>query len=417
MTKLNRFLAAGLWLAASLLAWSTPASAHFVTLLETYNADLDGDDPVPGLASSVAVASTRRAFASATVSGSSISFTLKLEGGLTASDVSGVRLWNNDGGMPTLVGALSANSSSPSVTLFSNTISSSSAGALTALRSGDLWIDVTTPVVLGGELKGSFQLPLRSLLTGTLPIPGFVITGWVTADDDPLNFEVGYQVESASAFFLGQGAPSAVLFDGNPSQGGVALAPLTPDAPLGFGLAWRGTLDEQSAPGLRAAYRAQRLWIRVTPLGGAIYESPLRKGLLNAYQDTVSNVLGGSQALEVTAGPSSAFNFYAVVGSLSGTGPTLLPSGSSFLGGTLGIPLSLDAYTNLTLANPAGSPLTNAFGLLDVEGRALARFDLAPGALNINFPLDLWHSVLEIDALSGTVRRASDAVPLTVTPF
>jgi len=103
--------------------------------------------------------------------------------------------------------------------------------------------------------------------------------------------------------------------------------------------------------------------LRVDPL------VPLHVGL-----DQLSASAGGAIPLTVNAGSAQAGVRYLLLGSASGTQP-----GTPFQG--LTVPLNFDRLFNLTLVG-VKPPLFSGFrGLLDADGRAVARFEPPPGLL------------------------------------
>jgi hypothetical protein len=113
-------------------------------------------------------------------------------------------------------------------------------------------------------------------------------------------------------------------------------------------------------------------------------------GDLYADVQTVSLVMGGTQTLTLDAGAAHAGEFYLLLGSLGGVGPTPL------LG--VDLPLTADAYFDLTLGQGGAGLLGGNFGVLDAGGRATATFSIPPTP---NFLLVLTparHAYLTFDA-------------------
>lgn len=109
---------------------------------------------------------------------------------------------------------------------------------------------------------------------------------------------------------------------------------------------------------------------------------------MGADTSIVSAATGGSVNFSLDAGLDRALRTYLVLGSVTGTSPGIpLPDGTS-------LPLTFDAFTELTI-NEANSPLLmNSLGVLDADGRATAQFNLGPLAasfvgLEINFAYTL----------------------------
>ncbi len=105
-----------------------------------------------------------------------------------------------------------------------------------------------------------------------------------------------------------------------------------------------------------------------------------QNGILDVCQALAGNVLtlplvlGGTQTLQLDAGPQHAGQFYVILGSLGGTAPT-----TPFLG--VDLPLVDDPYFDLTVGLGAGGLLAGQVGQLDAEGRANASFSIPPTPL------------------------------------
>ncbi len=130
---------------------------------------------------------------------------------------------------------------------------------------------------------------------------------------------------------------------------------------------------------------------------------------LLAFDGVASIAEGGVQELLLDATQSNAGGLYLVLGSASGTSPGL-PLGV----GTL--PLNFDAYSSFSLSHPNQGPLQASLGLLDGQGRALARFGIPAGMLNPNLVgLGLNHAFVVLAFGPGgatTVQLISNAAEL-----
>ncbi|MEO0649360.1 MAG: hypothetical protein AAFZ65_01620 [Planctomycetota bacterium] len=113
---------------------------------------------------------------------------------------------------------------------------------------------------------------------------------------------------------------------------------------------------------------------------------------------------GGRTVLDLDAGPGAAGDLYLVLGSATGTAPGL-PLGAGSL------PLVVDAYTNLTLAQPNGAALPNSFGVLDSAGQGST--ELVVPALAVP-SISLFHAFVVIEG--GAVVGVSDAAEVVVGP-
>ncbi|MEM7310919.1 MAG: hypothetical protein AAF682_29890 [Planctomycetota bacterium] len=118
---------------------------------------------------------------------------------------------------------------------------------------------------------------------------------------------------------------------------------------------------------------------------------------------------GGAQALTLAAGADFAGKLYGLVGSASGTSPGFP------LGGFV-LPLNPDPYFNVTLANPAGSPLANAFGVLDAAGGAAASFGLPAGSNPALAGATVAHAFAVVDPLGFAVELVSNSAAVELLP-
>jgi len=115
---------------------------------------------------------------------------------------------------------------------------------------------------------------------------------------------------------------------------------------------------------------------------------------------------GGTVAFDLAGGEALATRAYALLGSVSGTVPGVtFPSGAA-------LPLNLDAFTSLLLANANGPALPGVLGAFDALGNADAAL-VAPGPLDpvvVGVVMDFaWIALSPIDA-------ASDPVAVTFVP-
>ncbi|MCB9877993.1 MAG: hypothetical protein H6835_10370 [Planctomycetes bacterium] len=114
-------------------------------------------------------------------------------------------------------------------------------------------------------------------------------------------------------------------------------------------------------------------------------------GNLIAKPSSMSAASGGTQTFVIDAGPSHAFNIYALVGSMSGTRP-----GTQFPAfGPLVVPLVSDSWTQATIELFNSSIYSNTLWITDANGRATATFNLPP-ATGIA-AIDLYHAVVGLD--------------------
>ena len=140
---------------------------------------------------------------------------------------------------------------------------------------------------------------------------------------------------------------------------------------------------------------------------GAVYV--FAAGNLTGSPAALSLSTGGVQQLEIEAGAACAALDYIVLGSKSGTSPGLPLDG-------LLLPLNVDGYTLATLMEPNRPPLGNTYGLLDAGGRATATITVPTGLPAGLAGLTLHHAGLLLDSGTLAAEKATEAIPLALTP-
>jgi hypothetical protein len=131
---------------------------------------------------------------------------------------------------------------------------------------------------------------------------------------------------------------------------------------------------------------------------------------MTAANPAISLLAGGSQTLNLNAGPTVGPGlFYVVVGTTSGTTPPVVLDGVK-------LPLVVDSYTMFTLASANSGPFVNTLGVLDGTGSATANLVVPPGSSPGLAGLVLHHSMLIADPLQGELLSASNPVELTLVP-
>ena len=165
-----------------------------------------------------------------------------------------------------------------------------------------------------------------------------------------------------------------------------------------------------SGIGAQGLFEAEAIPFGFEPWSAALELPP--HGLLvlehaPAYLETPTTAVdvlqGGSIELEVDATVDHAGDVYWVLGSLTGTSGIPLPGGQS-------LPLTPDAYFNLTLNGANVAPLTDTFGFLDALGRAQGSVTIPAGSNPGLAGLTARHAAVVIDAATLTVDLVSDAV-------
>src|SRR5262245_34474141 len=128
---------------------------------------------------------------------------------------------------------------------------------------------------------------------------------------------------------------------------------------------------------------------------------------LTGNTTTINLLVGGTQTLDLNAGPAFAGALYIVLGSVSGTSP-------GFPAGAFTLPLNLDGYFLFTLLNPNTGLLANSLGFLGGAGTAQASFNIPPGTDPSLAGLVVNHAYGIVDPVSGAVLGVSNSVAVTL---
>src|SRR5262245_12289967 len=128
---------------------------------------------------------------------------------------------------------------------------------------------------------------------------------------------------------------------------------------------------------------------------------------LTGNTTTINLLVGGTQTLDLNAGPAFAGALYIVLGSVSGTSP-------GFPAGAFTLPLNLDGYFLFTLLNPNTGLLSNSLGFLGPAGTAQASFNIPPGTDPSLAGLVVDHAYGIVDPFTGGVLGVSNAVAVTL---
>jgi hypothetical protein len=142
-------------------------------------------------------------------------------------------------------------------------------------------------------------------------------------------------------------------------------------------------------------------------------DSGTRVRLEKSFTSSTSSISlssGGSQVLDLACGADLAGKLYLVLGSISGTTPTLAMDG-------IGVPLTADAYFDLTLAAPNSGLLSPSLSSLQGDGRATCVLSLPPG-INPNLAgMVVHHAFLVLDLPgTGVGLFVSNPVSVTLSP-
>ena len=202
---------------------------------------------------------------------------------------------------------------------------------------------------------------------------------------------------------------SASVFEGGGSVWSETHDLLAPDAEIGAGFGQAVALSGDDA--LALSWRDGTLLVG----SGSVYHWSLGGTgcpSLLALGASVSVSAGGAQTLVLQAGTAHAGDVYWILGSSAGTLPGVPVDG-------LLLPLAYDGpagYMVYSLLHPNALPLVDTLGLLDAEGRALARFELPPGVQSSLAGLELHHAYVALDALVPLVGFTSAPVAVQLTP-
>lgn len=109
----------------------------------------------------------------------------------------------------------------------------------------------------------------------------------------------------------------------------------------------------------------------VISAAGSLFVLSGRKLTLRYDRARLPASTGGTQLLDLAAGPGNAGKLYVLLGSLSGISPGLRL-------GRHALHLNPDSYTLFTWMLPSRPPLLNSRGYLDAQGSARAAFTLPP---------------------------------------
>ncbi len=131
-------------------------------------------------------------------------------------------------------------------------------------------------------------------------------------------------------------------------------------------------------------------------VGGAVVRA--RLGSADCKPSAIAVVAGGAQTIVLNAGPTNAADLYVLAVGGSGSRP-------GFVFGGAPIPLNPDVWTGLGLDFLNAGPWSGTFGVLDGQGRAVARFALPPGLLALA-GADLIHALVVLDGATLAVPFA-----------
>ena len=130
---------------------------------------------------------------------------------------------------------------------------------------------------------------------------------------------------------------------------------------------------------------------------------------MSVTSSQISLAAGGSQTMDINAGPTHAGRLYFVLGSATGTAPGLSSNGVT-------LPLNYDAYMQLTINKP-NKFIVGSLGTLDASGGSSASFNVTPGVDPTLAGLVLNHAYIVIDTLgSGLTEFASNPQSVTLIP-
>lgn len=283
------------------------------------------------------------------------------------------------------------------------------------IAEGEVYFIVQPSTAFEPSLRGQLKIPGSSKPGAGVTAADSEVDAYFALNPDLDLFEYDVAIiEPAFTGAPGQGA-FAEIFNGNPQQGGQPLFPLLPFGPEGT--RWKGSFQGFTTA-QKIDYSAGRWWLRITSSNGAVDDRPLDPGTLYGWPQFIDTQFGGSQGLWIDAGPEFAGGLYFILGTTSGTSPSLLlPDGlGGILGGPLGFPLVFDEYLDLTLSAPTAGAITTPIGVLDRNGRASTAFQLPAGFPDLNFPITVHHSVVLFDPQTGFIADFSNPHPCVILP-
>ena len=127
-----------------------------------------------------------------------------------------------------------------------------------------------------------------------------------------------------------------------------------------------------------------------------------------ATPESLSVAQGGQQVWSLSADPGFAGSIYLALGRLT-------PDGVLFVG-DVPLPITLDAYFDLTLEGAGGPLFPNSLGVLDGAATANASLQLPPGLSPSLAGLKLYHCFVVLDPVTGQVQAASNQTSLELVP-
>ncbi len=123
----------------------------------------------------------------------------------------------------------------------------------------------------------------------------------------------------------------------------------------------------------------------------------------------ISAGAGGTQTIDITAGPAFAGQTYAIFGSASGFAPGLQ------LGPRV-LPLNQDWYFDFVVQNANSATYTNTFAQLDANGAAQATINLPAGTLGFLVGLSVQHAAAITPSDWSATTWTTNATRMTIVP-
>ncbi|MEM7205858.1 MAG: aryl-sulfate sulfotransferase [Planctomycetota bacterium] len=150
-----------------------------------------------------------------------------------------------------------------------------------------------------------------------------------------------------------------------------------------------------------------KVWERVIGGTNPVFQAHFTERTMWANREDMP-ATGANALFALEAGSAFAGDIYAVLGSASGTSPGFTLQGTP-------VPLNFDTYTLGMLRVIGAGPLQSWAGVLDSTGGGRASFNLTrvpPGVIG----LTVHHAMCTLDATTGALVAASNAVPLAFVP-
>lgn len=222
------------------------------------------------------------------------------------------------------------------------------------------------------------------------------------ADDFNADGFLDFAVSAPRAAVAGNGRPGAVyLYSGHDGSLFRRIEGRVDGSRFGGGLSGAGDTDGDGRAELLVGILDLRLgYSGVRVLGF--------NPILSGDATSLSALSGGTVNFGMAFPESEAGLPYAVLASLSGTGPTRVTG--------VDVPLTVDALTKRTALKNPPQISSGAIGTIPPDGLATAVLDAPPGALVGKIGSTVYVAAVSLEPDSRVLRTSSVAVPLEIVP-